>query len=159
MYGIRKITASIAMSAAFLAAPAVNAAEVTEVAPLASLTSKAVTLGTLLANPLLPALLVSSLQQNITASYCRLRSDKPLFWVVPSGGISESVPVLPCSEGIAQFTLNHPGSVRNSDGSVRLLAAEGRPDEMFAVFDQNDGYAAFALAAAVLLFLRQMKRQ
>ncbi len=151
MHRVRKIAVSMATVVATLvlaAASSVKAADVMELAPLASLTPKAVTLGKLLANPLVPALLVSSLQQNLTASYCRLRSDKPLFWVVSADGESETIPVLPCSEGIAQFTLNHPGATRNSDGSVRLLAAEGRPDEMVVVFDQKDGYAAFALSSS-----------
>ena len=146
MHRIRKMTFATAIAAALiLAAPGGRAAgpDIAEVAPLAALTPKAITLGRLLANPLVPALLVSSLQQNLTTSYGRLRSDKPLFWAIRGDA---PVPVLPCAEGIAQFTLNHPGSTRGPDGSVHLLAAEGRPDEMVVVF-APDGYAAFALNA------------
>ncbi len=150
MHRIRKMTFAPAIAAALiLAAPGGRAAEsdIAEVAPLAALTPKAIILGKLLANPLVPALLVSSLQQNLTTSYGRLRSDKPLFWAFLNPGRGEApVPVLPCAEGIAQFTLNHPGSTRGPDGSVHLLAAEGRPDEMVVVF-AADGYAAFALNA------------
>jgi len=131
---------------AMLAIPRLGASDVAEVAPLAALTPKAITLGKLLANPLIPALLVSSLQQNLSASYGRLRTDKPLFWSLPSAGgrVAEPVPVLPCAEGIAQFTLNHPGATRFGSSGVRLLPAEGRPDEMVVLF-APDGYVAFAL--------------
>ena len=142
------ICAAALATAAFLAPTRVSAStDIAEVAPLASMAPKAVVLGNLLANPLVPALLVSSMQQSLTTSYGHLRSDKPLFWVFPSAGRqnAESIPVLPCAEGIAQFTLNHPGSTRSSDGSVHLLAAENRPYEMVAVF-APDGYVAFALS-------------
>jgi len=152
MHRIRKMTFAPAIAAVFILAAsggraAPSGSAVAEVAPLAALTPKAITLGRLLANPLVPALLVSSLQQNLTTSYGRLRSDKPLFWAFPrASSRTPPVPVLPCAEGIAQFTLNHPGATRGPDGSVHLLAAEGRPDEMVVVF-APDGYAAFALNA------------
>ncbi len=132
--------------AAMLSPLRVGAVSMTECAPISALTQKAVVFGNHIANPLVPALLVSSIQQNLTASYGRLRTDRPLFWVGTGAGKGD-VPVLPCVEGVAQFTLNHPGSTRHPDGSVQLLAAEGRPDEMVVVFDKNDGYAAFALSA------------
>ena len=134
----------------FLASTNAHAADdVAEVAPMAAIANKAVVLGRLLANPLVPALLVSSMQQKLTASYGHLRSDKPLFWVFPSANRhnAEAIPVLPCAEGIAQFVLNHPGATRGEDGSVNLLAAEGRPHEMVVMF-AADGYAAFAISAS-----------
>ncbi len=149
MYRIRKMMpmAGAMLATAVLFAPMRgDAVEMTECAPLSVLTQKAVVLGNHLSNPLVPALLVSSIQQNLTSSYGRLRTDCPLFCVRTDSG-KGNVPVLPCVEGVAQFTLNHPGSTRHPDGSVQLLAAEGRPDEMFVVFDKKDGYAAFALSA------------
>jgi len=137
---------SVVAAAAIAIAPCAAASDVVEVAPLSALTPKAITLGKLLANPLLPALLLASLQQNLSTSYGKLRSDKPMFWTFSSRS-GEPVPVLPCVEGIAQFTLNHPGATRSEDGSVYLLAAEGRPHEMVVVFDAADGYAAFALSS------------
>ncbi len=150
MYRIRKVISTVAapLVAVVLSSPfRLVAVSMTECAPLSALTQKAVVLGNHLSNPLVPALLVSSIQQSLTSSYGRLRTDSPLFWVRTDSGNGD-VPVLPCVEGVAQFTLNHPGSTRHPDGSVQLLAAEGRPDEMFVVFDKNDGYAAFAISAA-----------
>jgi len=148
MHRIRKMTVA-SLAALFLlfayAADVQTSPGIAEVASFATLAPKATTLGKLLANPLLPPLLLSTMQQGLSSTYGHLRTDKPLFWVLSEPGVQEyDIPVLPLADGIAQFALNNPGSQRSDDSSVHLMVTAERPDETYAVFDRGDGYVAFA---------------
>ena len=51
-----------------------------QIAPLGEVTQKVTALGTLIGNPIVPTLLLTSGQQQLVERYGRLRADAPVTW-------------------------------------------------------------------------------
>lgn len=137
-----------------------------ELAPFGDITKKVTALGAMINNPIVPALLIGSGQQKIAETYGRFRSDAPMYWQVyiqtPAfdiastndaltelGDLCETVLVYPSAEGSARMALSHPGSTKEADGTLHLLASESNPDERWVKFSADGQYCAFAKSAAL----------
>lgn len=134
-----------------------------ELAPFGDISKKVTTLGTIINNPIVPALLIGSGQQQIAKTYGRFRSDSPMYWQIyvqtraldivslddDLEGLCELVLVYPSADGVARMALNHPGSTKEADGTLHLLASEENPDERWVKFTADGKYCAFAKSAAL----------
>lgn len=142
------------------AAWAVTAAEVEtkncgyfETAAFANLSQHAQLLGRQIANPIMPLLILSSIQQQLASEYGPLRVDKPLkmcgYSRVP-GRDFEGVIIYPLSKRIAQMVLDTPGAERVNKDTVRFRRGEGEATtNEFAVFVAAEHTAAFASSEAL----------
>lgn len=136
-----------------------------EFAPFGDVTKKVVALGTMINNPIVPSLLVSSLQQSIVSKFGRFRADSPIFSLVyvdaaaleasvKKGDVDvddvfKSVLVYPSTMGPAKTLLDHPGSEKLADGTIKLLPSEGHPDPRFVKFTDDGKYSALADSPAI----------
>ncbi len=136
-----------------------------EFAPFGEVSQKIIALGTMINNPIVPSLLVSSLQQSIATKFGRFRADSPIYSFVyldapaleasaKKGDIDfdkllQAVLVYPCAMGPAKTLLNHPGSEKLADGTIKLLPSEGNPEPRFVKFTDDGKFGAFADAPAI----------
>ncbi len=137
-----------------------------EIAPFGDVTRKVATLGTMINNPIVPTLILTSGQQQLVQSYGRFRADSPIMWFayvqMPAWEIAstnsdqvamddmfESVVVYPSVDGPARMLLNHPGSTKDADGTIHLLPGENRPDDTYVRFTKDNRYCVFASSPAV----------
>ena len=160
---ILAIVASVATSAGIVeetkSKPVLAA--VAEVAPFGDLTRKIASLGTMINNPIVPTLLLTSGQQYLVKTYGRLRADSPIAWFgyvqTPAWDIAstnsdqvavddmlESVIVYPAAEGPSRLVLNHPGATKDADGTIHILPGENRPNDSYVRFTKDNRYCAFA---------------
>ncbi len=136
-------------------------AGVVRFAAFQDLMSKATELGIAINNPIMPTLLMGSCQQQLVKSYGRFRNDDPIYLFyyvqVPAremvakdsnpGTVDEVVHTAVVYPGVnqsAKMILNHPGAKRDADGVIKLLPAEGRPNDTYVFFTKNGRYCAFA---------------
>jgi len=154
----------LVMAAAFgvlavLAESAPELAATAEIASFAEITKKVNTLGTLINNPIVPMLLLGSGQQQLTQAYGAFRADAPAhvyfyvrkdLWKAPGkdgkaeGEPFEAVLVYPSANGAAKMALNHPGSTKEADGTLHLLAGGNNAEERWVKFTEDGRYCAFA---------------
>lgn len=137
-----------------------------QIAPLGDVTQKVTSLGTLIGNPIVPALLLSSGQQQLVEAYGRLRADAPVTWFayvqtpawevaatnldqVAVGDMFEHVLVYPITDGPANLLLKHPGATKEADGTIHLLAGEKNPSDMYVKYTADNRYCAFASSPAI----------
>ncbi len=137
-----------------------------EIASFGDLAKKASTLGSMINNPIVPTLLLSAGQQQLTQSFGRFRSDSPMYWQVylktdacaavaakgewdASSDVCEAVLVYPSVEGLARMALSHPGSTKKPDGTLHILASESNPNERWVKFTADGRFCAIAASAAL----------
>ena len=124
-------------------------AGVIEVAPYVDVSAKVTEFGMLIGNPIVPALMLASLQQSAVSTYGSFRTDAPLYLasyqVAP--GRSEEVVVYPSVDRIARMALNNPGSERQGKDVLHLMPTDRRPHERYVVFSGDGQFAAFASSA------------
>ncbi|MBQ6340227.1 MAG: hypothetical protein IJI36_13890 [Kiritimatiellae bacterium] len=137
-----------------------------QIAPLGDVTQKVTSLGTLIGNPIVPALLLSSGQQQLVEAYGRLRADAPVTWFayvqtpawevaatnldqVAVGDMFEHVLVYPITDGPANLLLKHPGATKEVDGTIHLLAGEKNPSDMYVKYTADNRYCAFASSPVI----------
>jgi len=121
-------------------------AGIIEFAPYADVSAKVTEFGMLIGNPIVPALMLASLQQSAVSTYGRFRTDAPLYLasyqIAP--GRSEEVMVYPSVDRIARMALNNPGSERQGKDVLHLMPTDRRPHERYVVFSGDGQFAAFA---------------
>ena len=137
-----------------------------QIAPFGEVTQKVTSLGTLIGNPIVPTLLLSSGQQQLVDKYGRLRADAPITWFAyiqtPAWEIAatnldqvaiedmfETVLVYPIVDGPATMVLNHPGATRDADGTVHLLPGEKNPNDTYVKYTADNRYCAIAASPAM----------
>ena len=119
------------------------------IAPYADVSAKVTSFGLLIGNPVVPALLLASLQQSAVVTYGRFRSDVPVYlasYMVESGKNDEVV-VYPSVDRIARMALAHPGSERLGKDVLHIVPSEKSPHDRYAVFE--DVFTAFASSEAL----------
>ena len=121
-------------------------AGIIEVAPYVDVSAKVTEFGMLIGNPIVPALMLASLQQSAVSTYGRFRTDAPLYLASYqlASGRSEEVMVYPSVDRIARMALNNPGSERQGKDVLHLMPTERRPHERYVVFSGDGHFAAFA---------------
>lgn len=142
------LAAALATSAATPSAPAAASrlAGVVEIAPYADVSAKVTEFGMLIGNPIVPALMLASIQQSAVATYGRFRTDAPLYLASyqTAPGRSDEVVVYPTVDRIARMALDNPGSERQGNDVLHLMPTDRRPQERYAVFSEDGKFAAFA---------------
>ncbi len=137
-----------------------------ELASFGDIAKKASALGTMINNPIVPTLLLGSGQQQLTQTFGRFRSDSPMYWQIylqtaaceaatakgEWGALSDAcdaVLVYPSVEGMARMALSHPGSTKEPDGTLHILANENCPSERWVKFTEDGRFCAIADSAAL----------
>ena len=121
------------------------------VAPFADVSAKATEFGALIGNPIVPALLLATLQQSAVTTYGRFRTDAPIHaasYEVEPGQTEEAI-VYPSVDRIARMALANPGSEREGADVLHLVPSERHPQERYAVFSADGQFASFAPTVAV----------
>ena len=130
------------------AAPKRDLVATLEFASFSDVSKKAMTLGTLVNNPMVPALIVGAGQQTLTQKYGRLRMDAPIY-VLAYGTDGGAAVVYPCADGPAKTLLEHPGAKKEADGTLHLLPGASRPDDCWMAFTDDSRYCAIASDAVL----------
>ena len=137
-----------------------------QMAPLGDVTRKVTELGTIIGNPIVPTLLLTSSQQQLVDKYGRLRADAPVTWLAyvqtPAWEIAatnldqvaiedmlEHVIVYPIADGPATMLLNHPGATKDADGTIHILPGEKNPEDTYVKYTPDNRYCAFASSPAM----------
>ena len=137
-----------------------------EVAPFGDVAQKVTSFGTMINNPIVPTLLLTTGQQQLVEKFGRFRADAPLVWLayvqtpalevaatntdqIAASDLFELVLVYPSVDGPANMLLRHPGATKEADGTLHLLPAEGRPDDLFVKYSGDNRYCAFAASSAL----------
>ena len=137
-----------------------------ELAPFGDVTRKITSFGTMINNPIVPTLLLTSGQQQLVQSYGRFRADAPICclcyiqtpaWEVAATNsdqaaaldLVETVLVYPSVDGPARMALNHPGSTKEADGTIHLLPGEERPNDTYVKFTADGRFCTFAPSSAL----------
>ena len=119
------------------------------IAPYADVSAKVTSFGLLIGNPVVPALLLASLQQSAVVTYGRFRTDVPVYLasyaVAPEK--NDEVVVFPSVDRVARMALAHPGSERVSKDVLHLIPSEKSPYDRYAVFEGV--FTAFASSEAL----------
>ena len=119
------------------------------IAPYADVSAKVTSFGLLIGNPVVPALLLASLQQSAVVTYGRFRTDVPLYLVsyAVAPGKNDEVVVFPSVDRVARMALAHPGSERVGKDVLHLIPSEESPYDRYAVFEGV--FTAFASSEAL----------
>lgn len=137
-----------------------------QIAPLDSVAQKVTTFGTMINNPIVPTLLLTSGQQQLVEKHGPLRADAPITWFVyvqtPAWEIAvtnsdqvaitdmvESVLVYPSVDGPANMVLKHPGATKADDGTIHILPNADTPNDVYVKYTANNRYCAFASSPAM----------
>ena len=124
-------------------------AGIVSIAPYADLSAKATSFGMLIGNPVVPALMLASIQQSVVATHGRFRSDLPAYVAayMDKDGRNDMAVVYPSVDRIARMALAHPGSERQGKDTLHLLPTERNPHDRYAVFAEDNMFTAFASSA------------
>lgn len=116
------------------------------VAPFADVSAKVSNFGLTIGNPIVPTLLIVSLQQSVVSTYGNFRTDAPLCLVSYAGGKgrTDEAVVFPSVDRIARMALNNPGSVREGPDALHLVPSEKQAHDRHAVFTPDGKFVAFA---------------
>ena len=153
-----------AAAAGLFAAPAKQSLVATaELAPFAEITPTATALGTMMNNPLLPAVTLGGAQQVLVQSYGRLRDDAPICWQLylaadalkdaklddPNAwkNLGSVVMVYPIADDEAALLAKNDGAKKEADGTIRLPVGGTRTEETWAKYTADGTYCAFASTA------------
>lgn len=137
-----------------------------EIASFGDVTKKVNALGALINNPIVPMLVVSAGQQQLTQTYGAFRSGAPLYLYVylkpdvleaalkkndlskiDAGKLADAVIVYPSVDGPAKMEQKHPGCMKEADGTLHLLSKKGRPAPFWVKFTEDGRHCAFARSA------------
>lgn len=141
-------------------------AGVAQVASLGEVTRKVASLGAMIGNPIVPALLLTSGQQQLVDKYGRLRADAPVTWLAyiqtPAWEVAatnldqvavedmlDHAVVYPSADGPATMLLDHPGATKDADGVIHLLPGEKNPEDAYVKYTADNRYCAFASSPAM----------
>lgn len=136
------------------------------VAPFEEVGAKVAKLGMMINNPLVPMLLGTAMQQQLTQSYGAFNSSLPICWLsyvqtpawevamtnddmVAFSELHDVALVYPSVDKAAMMLLNNPGSTKAADGTLHLLASETRSKPQCVAFSKDGRYCAFASSAAL----------
>jgi len=136
------------------------------VAPFETVTKKVTDFGKMINNPIVPTLLLSGAQENLTRTFGPMREDGAVEWfvyvqtpawevaatnddLVALADLYDVAVVYPAAEGPAAMKLKHPGSTLSKDGVLHLLAGEDRPKDQWVKFAGDGRFCAFADSAAL----------
>ena len=139
-----------------------------ELASFGEITKKVTSLGAMINNPIVPALILGAGQQQLVQSYGAFRGGSPIFCHVyvrstafensakkeslkTVDGMFDVVLLYPSVDGLAKMTLNHPGSTKEADGTLHLLASQDSPEERWVKFTDDGRYCAFANSAELAI--------
>ena len=116
------------------------------VAPFADVSAKVSNFGLAIGNPIVPTLLIVSLQQSVVSTYGNFRTDAPLCLASYAGakGRTDEAVIFPSVDRIARMALNNPGSVREGPDALHLVPSEKRAHDRHAVFTPDGKFVAFA---------------
>ena len=119
------------------------------IAPYADVSAKVTSFGLLIGNPVVPALLLASLQQSAVVTYGRFRTDVPVYLAsyAVAPGKNDEVVVFPSVDRVARMALAHPGSERVGKDVLHLIPSEKSPYDRYAVFEGV--FTAFASSEAL----------
>lgn len=137
-----------------------------QMAPLGEVTQKVASLGSMIGNPIVPTLLLTSGQQQLVDRYGRLRADAPITWFAyvqtPALEIAATnldqvaiedlfghVLVYPSADGPATMLLNHPGATKADDGTIHILPGKKNPNDLYVRYTADSRYCAFASSPAL----------
>lgn len=137
-----------------------------ELAPFGDLAKKVASFGSTIGNPLVPTLVLGGAQETLVKRYGQMRTDGPIVWHVyvqtpawdvaatndnqeSAAALCDVALVYPAVDGPATMRLNHPGSSLSPDGTLHLLAGEGRPDDLWVRFTDDRRFCAFATSPAL----------
>ena len=145
--GFKALGFALALCAAAVAhGSAPELAGTIAVAPFTDVSAKATEFGALIGNPIVPALLLATLQQSAVTTYGRFRTDAPIhaasYEIAP--GQTEEAIVYPSVDRIARMALANPGSAREGKDVLHLVPSERHPQERYAVFSDDGQFVAFA---------------
>ena len=121
------------------------------IAPYADVSAKVTSFGMLIGNPVVPALLLASLQQSAVVTYGRFRSDMPVYlvsYMVGQGKNDEAV-VYPSVDRVARMALANPGSERIAKDALHLMPTDRHPHDRYAVFAKDNIFTSFASSEAL----------
>lgn len=161
-------TAALCAAMGFAAAPQVELAATAELASFGEITKKVQSLGAMINNPIVPALVLGAGQQQLVQTYGAFRSGSPIFCHVyiqskaldeaakkgtlkDLDGLVDVVLLYPSVDGVAKMALNHPGSTKEADGTLHLLAGQNSPEERWVKFTEDGRYCAFASSAQLAI--------
>lgn len=129
-----------------------------ELASFAEVQQKVTGLGTMINNPIVPMMLLTTGQQQFIKQYGQMRANAPFTWMVYASMPSkeaksaaddfETVLVYPSSDKPATMLMKHPGATKDADGTLHLLANEDNPNDRFVAFTPDGMFCAYAEKAA-----------
>lgn len=129
-----------------------------ELASFADVQQKVTTLGTMINNPIVPMMLLTTGQQQLIKQYGQMRANAPFTWMVYASAPSkeakavaddfETVLVYPSADRPATMLMKHPGATKDADGTLHLLANEDNPEDRFVAFTADGMFCAYAESAA-----------
>ena len=130
---------------------AAQLAGIVSVAPYADVSAKVTSFGLLIGNPVVPALLLASVQSSAVSTYGRFRSDAPMYLVsyAVAAGRNDEVVIYPSVDRIARMALANPGSERTGADELHLQPSERHPQDRYAVFTPDGLFVAFAATPAL----------
>lgn len=157
---------SVSTTVGLAAMPQVELAARVELASFGEISKKVSALGAMINNPIVPALLLGGGQQQLVQKYGGFRGNSPIHGLVyvrtaamaeaarkeSFDGVDELldfVIVYPSVNGLAKMALNHPGSTKEADGTLHLLASENSPEDRWVKFTDDGRYCAFADSAGL----------
>ncbi|MDO5317932.1 MAG: hypothetical protein Q4G65_04830 [bacterium] len=152
----------------FAAAPQMELAVTAELASFGEISKKVTAFGSMINNPIVPALVLGAGQQQLVQAYGAFRSGSPIFChvYVQSTALEEAAKkgaldkvdgmfdvalLYPSVDGMAKMALNHPGSTKEADGTLHLLASQDSPEERWVKFTDDGRYCAFASSAELAI--------
>ncbi len=123
-----------------------------ELAPFGDISKKCVGLGTMVNNPVLPALLIGAGQERLAKAYGRFRNDAPIYGFVYAARATNAVAtvvVYPSADGPAKMLLDHPGATKDADGTLRLPADGPHLFARAVAFTEDRLFCAIAPTSAM----------
>lgn len=131
-----------------------------EVAPFAEIAPTVTALGTMVGNPMLPAIALSGAEQMLLQSYGKMRKDAPIRLQIYLEGDTidlakadkllesgKAVLVYPIADAEEAFLKKHEGATKTDAGTIHLLPGGGRAEETYAKFAADGKYCVFAQTA------------
>ena len=160
--------AMLCVAMGFAATPKLELVVTAELASFGEISKKVTAFGSMINNPIVPALVLGAGQQQLVQAYGAFRSGSPIFchvYVQPEAlaaaakkgarnkvdGMFGIALLYPSVDGMAKMALNHPGSTKEANGTLHLLASQDSPEERWVKFTDDGRYCAFAGSAELAI--------